>query len=68
MTIETIAIIILLAIGFIVFLPVLFIFSWSPLIIIICLLLYFVLDLSFIKSIISAIGIFIIIDYLKKGG
>lgn len=68
MSSETIIIIVLAAICGIIFLPILFILSWNLMIFIIFLVLFFGFDMEFFKSFLSAIGIFMIINYIKKGG
>lgn len=68
MSSETIIIIVLAVICGIIFLPILFILSWNLMIFIIFLVLFFGFDMEFFKSFLSAIGIFMIINYIKKGG
>lgn len=68
MTEEAIIFLILSGISFIIFLPILFILSWNLMIFIIFLVLFFGFDMEFFKSFLSAIGIFMIINYIKKGG
>lgn len=68
MTEEAIIFLILSGISFIIFLPILFILSWNLMIFIIFLVIFFGFDMEFFKSFLSAIGIFMIINYIKKGG
>lgn len=68
MSSETIIVIVLAVICGIIFLPILFILSWNLMIFIIFLVLFFGFDMEFFKSFLSAIGIFMIINYIKKGG